>query len=97
MHVDTGRWHGNNKTGAAHLRGATNRQAWADHMTTTTTETAADPRPAKDWVQILARYREPSIRRSVLELVVTLGPFALLWALAWAPPATASSVMAVAT
>ena len=84
MHVDTGRWHGNNKKGAAHLRGATNRQAWADHMTTTTTETAADPRPAKDWVQILARYREPSIRRSVLELVVTLGPFALLWALAWA-------------
>lgn len=84
MHAGTGRWHGNNKKGAAQLRGATNRQAWADHMTTTTTETAADPRPAKDWVQILARYREPSIRRSVLELVVTLGPFALLWALAWA-------------
>jgi omega-6 fatty acid desaturase (delta-12 desaturase) len=53
-------------------------------MTITTTKTAADPRPAKDWVQILARYREPSTRRSAMELVVTLGPFALLWALAWA-------------
>lgn len=41
-------------------------------------------RHAKEWVQILAKYREPSTRRSVLELVVTLGPFVALWALAWA-------------
>lgn len=41
-------------------------------------------RSAKEWVQVLAKYREPSTRRSILELVVTLGPFALLWGLAWA-------------
>lgn len=41
-------------------------------------------RQAKDWVQILARYREPCTRRSIMELAVTLVPFLLLWALAWA-------------
>lgn len=41
-------------------------------------------RQAKDWVAILARYREPSVRRSVWELAVTLVPFFALWALAWA-------------
>ena len=39
---------------------------------------------AKDWVRILAKYREPSTLRSILELLVTLVPFVLLWALAWA-------------
>ena len=53
-------------------------------MTMTTTDAAAQTRQAKDWVQILARYREPSARRSILELAVTLGPFLLLWGLAWA-------------
>lgn len=41
------------------------------------------PRQAKEWVQILAKYREPSTRRSVIELVVTLVPFIALWACAW--------------
>lgn len=45
-------------------------------------ETSA--RDARDWVQILAKYREPSTRRSVLELAATLVPFLALWALAWA-------------
>ncbi|MEE8456394.1 MAG: fatty acid desaturase [Limibaculum sp.] len=41
--------------------------------------------PARDWVQILAQYREPIEWRSVFELVVTFVPFALLWAAAvWA-------------
>lgn len=44
---------------------------------------APQSRAAKDWVKILAQYREPSTFRSIFELVVTLGPFALLWALAW--------------
>lgn len=44
---------------------------------------AAQVRSAKDWVRILARYREPSTRRSILELLVTLVPFTLLWVLAW--------------
>ncbi len=38
---------------------------------------------AKDWVRILAKYREPSYLRSVTELAITIGPFLLLWALAW--------------
>ena len=45
---------------------------------------AAPKRSARDWVQVLAKYRDPSARRSVLELMVTLVPFLLLWALAWA-------------
>lgn len=36
---------------------------------------------AQDWVQILAKYREPSTERSVFELSVTLVPFLALWAL----------------
>lgn len=43
----------------------------------------AEDRPAKEWVSILAKYREPNSARSAFELAVTLGPFVLLWALAW--------------
>ena len=39
---------------------------------------------ARQWVVKLARYREPSTWRSVFELAITLGPFLLLWGLAWA-------------
>ncbi|MCC5969019.1 MAG: fatty acid desaturase [Pararhodobacter sp.] len=42
------------------------------------------PRSAREWLSILARYREPSIRRSLFELAATLVPFVALWALAWA-------------
>ena len=38
---------------------------------------------ARDWLSILARYREPSTRRSLWELVATLVPFLTLWVLAW--------------
>jgi acyl-lipid omega-6 desaturase (Delta-12 desaturase) len=38
---------------------------------------------ARNWVQILANYREPNHTRSVLELLVTIGAFAGLWLLAW--------------
>jgi len=40
-------------------------------------------RTAREWLSILARYREPSTRRSLFELAVTLTPFLVLWALAW--------------
>ena len=43
--------------------------------------TTSDPRT---WLQVLARYREPSRARSTLELVVTAGPLILLWASMWA-------------
>lgn len=44
---------------------------------------APEERAARDWVAILARYRDPNTMRSLFELAVTLVPFFLLWALAW--------------
>ena len=38
---------------------------------------------ARDWVQVLARYRTPSIKRSIFELIITIVPFVALWTLAW--------------
>lgn len=46
-------------------------------------DAAPETRAAKDWVKVLAGYREPSTFRSSFELAVTLGPFLLLWLLAW--------------
>ncbi|WP_299567238.1 fatty acid desaturase [uncultured Sulfitobacter sp.] len=52
-------------------------------------ENSASGRPvrevekARDWVKVLAAYREPSTLRSAYELAVTLGLFVGLWALAW--------------
>lgn len=42
-----------------------------------------EPRAPRDWVVILAQYREPSTLRSLFELAITIGPFVLLWILAW--------------
>ena len=42
-----------------------------------------ETRSSRDWVKVLAEYREPSALRSSFELGVTIAPFALLWALAW--------------
>ena len=44
---------------------------------------ANDVQDARTWVRVLANYREPSHRRSALELLVTLVPFAALWGLSW--------------
>ncbi|MEM7597729.1 MAG: fatty acid desaturase [Pseudomonadota bacterium] len=46
-------------------------------------EAQSDVRDAKDWVRILAQYREPSRLRSLTELAITIVPFVALWALAW--------------
>lgn len=40
-------------------------------------------RSSRDWVKILAQYREPNQLRSSFELGVSAIPFFLLWALAW--------------
>ncbi len=42
-----------------------------------------DTRAPRGWVKVLSQYREPRSWRSVFELAVTLGPFLLLWGLAW--------------
>jgi len=39
---------------------------------------------ARDWSQVLARYREPNQTRSVLELLLTIVLFGVLWLLTWA-------------
>lgn len=39
--------------------------------------------PARDWIQILAKYRQPNLTRSVFEVFITFAPFVGLWVLAW--------------
>ena len=39
---------------------------------------------ARDWSKVLAHYREPSHGRSLFELAMTAGAFALLWFFVWA-------------
>lgn len=41
------------------------------------------PKSGREWLTVLARYREPSTRRSLLELAATVVPFFALWVLAW--------------
>lgn len=48
-----------------------------------TDQTEPTAMSAKDWVQILAKYREPNVWRSGFELAVSLVPFMLLWICAW--------------
>ena len=43
----------------------------------------AETQSGRDWVKVLSKYRDPSLSRSSFELAITLGPFILLWALAW--------------
>ncbi|MBC2834443.1 fatty acid desaturase [Paragemmobacter straminiformis] len=53
-------------------------------MTGPETAPPQGPRDAMAWVRVLARYRDPSTKRSILELAATLVPFLALWGLAWA-------------
>jgi acyl-lipid omega-6 desaturase (Delta-12 desaturase) len=39
---------------------------------------------AQRWTRLLMRYREPNHGRSIIEISITLVPFAALWAAAWA-------------
>jgi len=48
-------------------------------MITTPSPSAIDMIPARNWIAILAAYRQPSLGRSLWELFASLGPFALLW------------------
>ncbi|HML41912.1 MAG TPA: fatty acid desaturase, partial [Hyphomicrobium zavarzinii] len=46
--------------------------------------TSAQPQKARDWIEILQRYRHPDPARSTFEVFITLVPFIALWAAAWA-------------
>jgi acyl-lipid omega-6 desaturase (Delta-12 desaturase) len=48
-----------------------------------TSRQSAPAKTAREWIDTLARYREPSVRRSIFELFVTVGPLVVLWVLAW--------------
>ncbi len=39
---------------------------------------------ARDWIELLQRYRKPDVPRSIFEVVVTALPFVGLWLAAWA-------------
>lgn len=41
------------------------------------------PTNTREWVRHLAKYRDPKLGRSLLELTATVVPFLALWALAW--------------
>ena len=47
------------------------------------TQQAAHEITARDWALILSGYREPSPRRSVLELALTACAFVLTWIVMW--------------
>lgn len=49
-----------------------------------TSETTDTKIAARQWASKLNDYREPSLRRSLFELVITAGPFFLLWYATWA-------------
>lgn len=53
------------------------------NIATHAAEAQPDVQDARHWVRILAEYREPNTLRSCTELFVTIGPFLLLWAIAW--------------
>jgi acyl-lipid omega-6 desaturase (Delta-12 desaturase) len=44
---------------------------------------SSEPRPPREWVKVLAAYRDPNTMRSSFELVITVGPFLMFWVLAW--------------
>ena len=52
-------------------------------MNMITPESRADPRE-RAWLKILVRYRQPNRIRSTVELVITVVPLIILWALTWA-------------
>ncbi len=43
----------------------------------------SDRLTAREWAQILSRYREPNHARSVFELAITAGAFIALWVVMW--------------
>ena len=46
-------------------------------------DSAAAKQEASNWSKTLARYRNPSAARSLIEIGITLGPFVALWTATW--------------
>jgi acyl-lipid omega-6 desaturase (Delta-12 desaturase) len=63
---------------------AASRQRWIQILNNgANVAPSATPADARNWIQILARYREPDHARSILEITITLGPLVALWVAAW--------------
>lgn len=66
--------------------------------TPTAAQADAAERSAREWVQVLAKYRDPSHLRSLFELGVTLAAFIAIWAAAyWALSVSWLLTLALAT
>ena len=39
--------------------------------------------PARDWVKVLAKYRQPDQMRSIFEIAISVGMFVIFWVAAW--------------
>tara|TARA_R110002096_G_scaffold104342_11_gene229828 strand:- start:2505 stop:3551 length:1047 start_codon:yes stop_codon:yes gene_type:complete len=61
-------------------------------------DAAAEPvRSARDWIQVLSRYRDPRLGRSLFEIGVTLGPLLAIWVLAiWLASYSVPAALALA-
>ncbi|SMX29960.1 Fatty acid desaturase [Pelagimonas phthalicica] len=46
-------------------------------------DVASDIRDPRDWVKVLAAYRDPNWKQSWFEVFATAAPFLVLWGLAW--------------
>ena len=44
---------------------------------------SSQPRDARAWAQLLIPYRDPSLPRSLVEILITVAPFCALWAAMW--------------
>ena len=50
------------------------------HVPSNHDEDQGAPPGDKQWLKVLARYRDPDLRRSICELLITAVPFFVLWA-----------------
>jgi omega-6 fatty acid desaturase (delta-12 desaturase) len=62
---------------------ACNTPQRTDNRMPSTTHLPPDTPAARDWVRILAAYRDPNTSRSFFELGVTVAGFVALWVAAW--------------
>lgn len=72
-------------TRGAASAGVLDREIHGGHLAhSPASDTSAQSTAARDWIEILQRYRHPDPARSTFEILVTLVPFVALWAAAWA-------------
>lgn len=67
-----------------------------DHSSAPTSDPLIANHTAKDWVRVLAKYREPNTLRSSFELAISAVPFIALWVVAcWVAPYSYTAAFAI--